>query len=128
MGYYETTANHWARYAFLHASMVTFNEIVNEGAAALASHKKAKQKRNHTPCTVTPEAESEAANNSGASQPEAEAEPDKMATTSTTTKDTTKIWTVAEYWDYVDLLLCKIRDTAVAKEQTTKGHKKFMEA
>ncbi|KAL4077478.1 hypothetical protein J3A83DRAFT_4368801 [Scleroderma citrinum] len=45
LGHYETTMNHWACYAFLHNSLVTFDDLVDESTAAVTVEKVKKKKR-----------------------------------------------------------------------------------
>ncbi|KAI9566494.1 hypothetical protein HD554DRAFT_2174414 [Boletus coccyginus] len=118
--HFEITLNHWARFAFLRSSMVTFNHLVHEGRLATVNRDQPSRNTN--------------TNSNGANEPGTEeaaaaggtATADEVST-QTSTNGKEKIWTSNEFWEFVDTLLSQTRASAVAHDSTVRGQQKFLE-
>ncbi|KAI6147784.1 hypothetical protein BKA82DRAFT_947693 [Pisolithus tinctorius] len=110
-GSYEVTMAHWSRFAFLRASMVIFDTVVEECKEAQAAHKKAglDGRQQLTLDAGNDEDETEAAARESPPNP-------------------VRIWASSEYWEFLDLLLCDVRKAARKAEATPHGREKHVQA
>ncbi|KAG6369831.1 hypothetical protein JVT61DRAFT_13478 [Boletus reticuloceps] len=114
--HFEITTNHWARYAFLRSSMVTFNGLVDEGRLATVNCNQSSRNMN---------ADSNATNRR---MEEGAAADDLEVSMQTSVSGNDKqIWTSNEFWEFVDLLLAKTRAEAAKQDSTVQGQQKILE-
>ncbi|KIK79800.1 hypothetical protein PAXRUDRAFT_16130 [Paxillus rubicundulus Ve08.2h10] len=99
-------------------SMTLFESVVEESSTRTAAQKKCAKSNLRQPGPVTSDdTEENEENQEGAENP----------VTEPTSKEKAKIWTLSDYWEFVDHVLHELRAEACTAERTPAGHTKHLE-
>ncbi|KAG2114957.1 hypothetical protein BD769DRAFT_1391340 [Suillus cothurnatus] len=103
---HEVTMAHWARFAFLHSTFVSFQTVVEQSKATSAT-------QDSTAVVENRDGDNDSPKTPGLDPATREnKEPDEVAVTDTMEK--TRNWLSTDYWEFVDLLLCDVGQEAHA--------------
>ncbi|KAG2071390.1 hypothetical protein BDR04DRAFT_1117781 [Suillus decipiens] len=115
---HEVTMEHWAHFAFLHSTFVSFQTAVEQSKATSATQDSTAEVDNRDGNNNSPEA-------LGLDPATREnEEPDKVAVANTMEK--TWNWLSTDYWEFVDLLLHDVRQEAHAVGKMPLEHEKIV--
>ncbi|KAG1801435.1 uncharacterized protein HD556DRAFT_1438463 [Suillus plorans] len=118
---HEVTVAHWARFAFLRSTFVSFQTVVEQAKATSAAQDSA--------VAVVENRDSEVINSPEAPGPgpatSENEEPDGVTVADMIEK--ARNWVSTEYWEFVDLLLCDVRQEARAIGKTPLEREKIVE-
>ncbi|KAH0834793.1 hypothetical protein J3R83DRAFT_10394 [Lanmaoa asiatica] len=127
-GFYELTTTQWARFAFLHASLGTFTDLVNksmEEKVALLQLKKGKLAEGDSG-----DADADANANANDVDSERSSSDEQEPSGAQPEKEKARSWNMTDYWDYVDCLLAELRSNLdsqgnLTSEQRRKKYDEF---
>ncbi|KAF8421522.1 hypothetical protein L210DRAFT_3654452 [Boletus edulis BED1] len=124
-GYYEVTGSQWARFAFLRQCLVTFNELVMESMARTVKAMGSGQSGNT-------EGGNSAGNNPAGDNPTGDNSTGGRSVGGgdeggSSDEPAPRDWVQADFWEFVDIVLCDLRAQAAEEEETLDDQKEHLE-